>query len=67
MITTAAPAMSRVSVGMPVAGSGAGVGEAVGVAIGVWVGARVGVGATVWVGTAAAESTPMAVVALEPQ
>jgi hypothetical protein len=43
MITTAAPAMSRVSVEMPVPGVGATVGDAVGatVAVGVIVGAIV--------------------------
>lgn len=48
MITTAAPAMSRVSVEMPVPGVGATVGDAE--TVGAWVGATVAVGATVWVG-----------------
>lgn len=50
MMTTAAPAISNVSVEIPVPGVGATVGEGDTVTGGVTVGATVEVGATVWVG-----------------
>ncbi len=50
IMTTAAAAMSKVSVGMPASGWGAGVGDGGTVTGGVWVGVMVCVGVAVCVG-----------------
>ena len=69
MMTTAVPAINRVSVEIPVPGVGATVGDGLTVKVGatVAVGAIVAVAETVGITTAAAESTPTAVVSLDGQ